>query len=70
VGRISGKELYDGKTITDSGGHLLVLNAGLSFFPLPELSFDIAAQLPLLKNLTGNQLDEQIRLTSGVQIVL
>jgi hypothetical protein len=70
VGRILGKEQYRDAIVVDSGGHYLFLSAGWTFIPLPGFSIDLFAQIPLVKELTGQQLDEQFRLASGVQVTL
>lgn len=70
VGRLGAKERYKEADVPDSGGHYLFLSAGLSFFPLPELNIDLFAQIPMVKNLAGNQLNEQFRLASGIQLAL
>jgi hypothetical protein len=48
----------------------MFLNAGLSFIPFPGFNIDFFGQFPMIKNLTGNQLDEQFRLASGIQVSL
>jgi hypothetical protein len=70
IGRVSWKERYNGVYIADSGGHYLFVNAGLTFIPLPGFNIDLFAQFPVIKQLTGNQLDEQFRLASGIQVAL
>ncbi len=70
IGQVSWKERYKGADIPDSGGHYMFLSIGLSFIPLPGFDFDIFGQIPMIKNLNGNQLDEQFRLASGVQVAL
>lgn len=70
IGNVSWKERYKGLYVPDSGGHYMFLNAGCSFMPLPGIEFDIFAQIPMIKELTGNQIDEQFRLASGLQVTL
>jgi hypothetical protein len=70
IGRVSWKERYKDAYIPDSGGHYMFLNAGLSFIPFPGFNIDFFGQFPMIKNLTGNQLDEQFRLASGIQVSL
>jgi hypothetical protein len=70
LGRASGKEKYKNAQVFDSGGHYMFLNIGLSFIPLPGFNIELFGQIPGIKNLTGNQLDEQFRLVSGVQVAL
>jgi hypothetical protein len=70
IGRVSWKERYRDADIPDSGGHYMFLSIGLSFIPLPGFNIDLFAQIPMIKNLTGNQLDEQFRLASGIQVSL
>jgi hypothetical protein len=70
VGRVSGKERYKGVNIPDSGGHYIFLNVGWSFMPVPNFAIELSGQVPLTKDLTGNQLDEQFRLSSGIQLSL
>jgi hypothetical protein len=68
IGKVSWKERYKGDDIPDSGGHYMFLSIGLTFIPLPGFNIDLFAQIPMIKNLTGNQLDEQFRLASGIQV--
>jgi hypothetical protein len=70
IGQVSSKEQYKGADILDSGGQYMFLNFGLTFIPLPGFNIELFAQIPMIKNLTGNQLDEQYRLASGVQVSL
>jgi hypothetical protein len=70
LGNVSWKERYKGAYIPDSGGYYMFLNAGMSFTPLPGFDLDIFAQIPMIKDLSGNQLDEQFRLASGIQVAL
>jgi len=70
IGTVSWKEMYKGLYVPDSGGHYMFLNAGFSFMPLPGFALDIFAQIPMIKNLAGNQIDEQFRLASGIQVTL
>jgi len=70
IGQASSKERYNGAYVPDSGGSYVFLSAGLSFLPLPGVSFDLFAQIPLIKDLAGNQINEQYRLASGVQVSL
>jgi hypothetical protein len=68
IGQVSSKEQYKGADVLDSGGHYMFLNVGLSFIPLTGFNIDLFAQIPMVKNLAGNQLDEQFRLASGIQV--
>lgn len=70
VGTVSWKERYNGAYIPDSGGHYMFLNAGFSFMPVPGFELDIFGQIPMVKDLAGNQIDEQYRVTSGIQVAL
>jgi len=70
IGRLWGKEKYRGSTLLDSGGNYLFTNTGISIYPLPSISIDIQYQLPIIKNLLGNQLNERYRIASGVGIML
>jgi hypothetical protein len=68
LGKLSGQERYNGAIVRDSGGHYMFLNGGLTFQPLPWCALEVFAQIPMIKNLTGNQLDEQFRLVSALQV--
>ncbi len=70
IGQVSSHERYNGAYVPDSGGHYMFLSAGLSFIPIPGFNIDLFAQLPLIKDLNGNQINEQYRLASGVQVSL
>ncbi|HMK38961.1 MAG TPA: hypothetical protein VK569_06445 [Bacteroidota bacterium] len=70
IGQLSSRELYRGAPVLDSGGHYMFLNFGLTFIPIPGFNIDLFAQIPMIKNLNGNQIDEQFRVASGVQVSL
>jgi hypothetical protein len=68
VGSVRGKERYKGVDVTDSGGHYMFLNAGISFMPWPGMSLEASFQVPMIKALVGNQINEQYRFASGIQM--
>jgi hypothetical protein len=70
LGKASAKERYKGLDVPDSGGHYMFLSPGLTFGPLPWCTLDAYAQVPLVKDLAGNQLDERFRLAFGLQVTL
>jgi hypothetical protein len=70
IGKVSWKERYNGVYVPDSGGHYMFLSGGLSFIPLPGVNIELFAQLPLIMDLTGNQIYERFRLASGLQVAL
>jgi len=70
VGTVSWKERYNGIYVPDSGGYYMFLNAGFSFMPVPGFELDVFGQIPMIKDLAGNQIDEQYRLASGIQVIL
>jgi len=70
LGRVSGKEQYKDAEVLDSGGHYMFFNVGFSFIPIPGFNIELFGQIPMIKNLTGNQLDEQFRFATGIQVSL
>lgn len=46
----------DGRTVRDSGGHLLFLSPGVQYLPIPPLILEAGVQIPILRDLNGRQL--------------
>jgi len=45
-----------GRTVRDSGGHLLFLSPGIQYLPIPPLILEAGVQIPILRDLNGRQL--------------
>ncbi len=45
-----------GRSVGDSGGHLLFVSPGIQFLPIPPLILETSVQLPILRDLNGRQL--------------
>lgn len=46
----------DGRTVRDSGGHLLFLSPGIQYLPIPPLILEAGIQIPIYRDLNGRQL--------------
>jgi len=45
-----------GRTVRDSGGHLLFLSPGIQYLPIPPLILEAGVQIPIFRDLNGRQL--------------
>lgn len=45
-----------GKTVRESGGHLLFVSPGIQYLPIPPLILEGSVQIPILRDLNGRQL--------------
>ncbi len=45
-----------GRTVRDSGGHLLFLSPGIQYLPIPPLILEASVQVPIHRDLNGRQL--------------
>jgi hypothetical protein len=45
-----------GRTVRDSGGHLLFLSPGIQYLPIPPLILELSVQIPVYRDLNGRQL--------------
>ncbi len=45
-----------GRTVRDSGGHLLFLSPGIQYLPIPPLILEASVQIPIFRDLNGRQL--------------
>jgi hypothetical protein len=45
-----------GRTVRDSGGHLLFISPGIQYLPIPPLILEGSVQIPIYRDLNGRQL--------------
>ncbi|MBI2001624.1 MAG: transporter [candidate division NC10 bacterium] len=55
-GVVSGHADQVGRTVPDSGGHLLFLSPGIQYLPIPNLILEGSVQIPIYRDLNGRQL--------------
>lgn len=63
----AGRAQQDGDRVRDSGGNELFVGAGLFFAPRPDLVFRIGVQVPLYRDLHGQQLGTDVVATAGFE---
>ncbi len=68
-GEFRGQEREDGAVDPNSGGHVVYASPGIQVFVTPAFSLEFSYQQAVLHNLYGQQLGEDYRLLSGVQIL-
>ena len=51
----------DGKWLTDSGSDEIVLRPGLTFHPLPSIDLTLSVEVPVYRDLNGEQLGRDVR---------
>ena len=68
-GELRGHEMQDGIIDPNSGGNVLYASPGLQVFITPGLTFELSYQRPIVHTLNGQQLGEDYRLISGLQIL-
>lgn len=67
-GEIRGHEVQNGLVDPNSGGNVVYVSPGLQMFISSALIIELSYQQPILHNLYGQQLGEDYRLLSGLQI--
>lgn len=55
-GVVTARAEQAGRTVTDSGGHLLFLSPGIQYLPIPPLILEAGVQIPIYRDLNGRQL--------------
>jgi hypothetical protein len=68
-GEWRGRETEDDVTIDDSGGNVLYLTPGLQMFFSASISLEASFHYAVIHGLHGEQLGEDYRIMSGVQIL-
>ncbi len=68
-GELRGHERQDGFVDSNSGGNVVYASPGVQIFVSPDFSLEFSYQHAVLHNLYGQQLGEDYRLMSGVQIL-
>lgn len=64
--RYQAADVIDGFDLPSTGGHWIFLNPSISYWFNQDISFEIAATLPLLANIEGTQVTPTYRLRTGV----
>jgi len=68
--RHQGEDLFNQRTLPNTGGHFLFLTPGASYFITSKLSLNFSADLPLYIKVEGTQLAPTYRFTFGVFMVI
>jgi hypothetical protein len=68
-GELRGHERQDGILDQNSGGNVLYISPGLQLFVTPALTLELSYQQPIVHSLFGQQLGEDYRFVSGLQIL-
>jgi len=55
-GVLSERAEQAGRTVRDSGGHVLFLSPGIQYLPIPPLILEASVQIAIYRNLNGRQL--------------
>jgi hypothetical protein len=69
IGELRGHERQDGAVDPNSGGNVIYASPGVQLFVTPALTFELSYQQPFLHSLYGEQLGEDYRFVSGIQIL-
>ncbi|HEY6951046.1 MAG TPA: hypothetical protein VI758_01495, partial [Bacteroidota bacterium] len=69
IGELRGHELQDGVLDANSGGNVMYVSPGLQLFITPALTLELSYQQPVVHSLYGQQLGEDYRFVSGIQIL-
>jgi hypothetical protein len=69
-GEWRGRETQDGIEDGHSGGNVIFLTPGIQIFFSPSISFEASFQYPIIHGLHGQQLGEDYRIASGLQVLL
>ncbi|MBI2466751.1 MAG: transporter [Candidatus Rokubacteria bacterium] len=55
-GVVTARAEQAGRTVRDSGGHLLLVSPGIQYLPIPPLILEASVQIPIYRDLNGRQL--------------
>ncbi len=69
IGELRGRERQGGIIDGNSGGNVLYVSPGMQLFVTPALTLEISYQQPIIHSLFGEQLGEDYRFVSGIQIL-
>ncbi len=69
VGELRGRERQDGAVDENSGGNVIYASPGVQLFVTPALTFELSYQQAIIHGLYGQQLGEDYRFVSGIQIL-
>jgi hypothetical protein len=60
----------DGTSLENSGGHTLLISPGLQFIPTPNVLFEATIQVPVVRELRGEQLGSDWSLAVGGRVLM
>ena len=69
IGELRGHERQDGVPDGNSGGNVMYVSPGLQLFITPALTLELSYQQSVIHGLYGQQLGEDYRFVSGIQIL-
>lgn len=69
IGELRAHERQDGAVDENSGGNVVYASPGIQLFVTPALTFELSYQQSIIHGLYGQQLGEDYRFVSGIQIL-
>jgi hypothetical protein len=69
-GELRGREIQDGMSDPNTGGNVTYVSPGLQFFVSSAVSVEAIFQYPFLHALHGEQLGEDFKIVTGIQLLL
>jgi hypothetical protein len=69
IGELRGREQQNGLVDDNSGGNVVYVSPGMQLFVTPALTLELSYQQPIIHSLHGQQLGEDYRFVSGIQIL-
>jgi hypothetical protein len=69
IGELRGHERQDGGVDENSGGNVIYASPGVQLFVTPALTLELSYQQAIIHGLYGQQLGEDYRFVSGIQIL-
>jgi len=69
-GTVEAPAAGDGTSLENSGGHTLLISPGLQFIPTPNVLFEATIQVPVVRELRGEQLGSDWSLAVGGRVLM
>lgn len=64
------RDRLDGRSVNDSGGHMLFLSPGIQYIPVSQFLVETSVQIPVVKDLHGAQMEPDWTISAGIRILL
>ncbi|HAA13318.1 MAG TPA: hypothetical protein DCE41_17165 [Cytophagales bacterium] len=68
--RWAGSDLSNGGVIPNTGGNWVFFNPGLTWWPTPQFSWQVNAEMPVFTQVDGVQLSPTWRINSGIYFII